>query len=461
MMRRSIGVATDLYELTMAAAYFEQGMTQRAVFELFIRSLPQNRSFLITAGLEQALEYLESLRFNADEIGYLKSHPAFENISGEFFEYLREFRFTGDVSAMAEGTAAVGMEPILRVEAPLIEAQVVETYLLSTITFQTLIATKAARINIAAGGKDIVDFGTRRAHGPEAGLLAARASYIGGCLGTSNVEAGLLFNIPTFGTLAHSFIMSFEAEEEAFRAFLASFPHSATLLVDTYDTINAVEMICEKFGGPESNIAAVRLDSGDLVDLSKRTRALLDAAGMTSTTIFASGDLNEEKIADLLARGAAIDAFGVGTELVTSYDSPALGGVYKLAATEVNGLAVPRMKLSGGKTTYPGAKQVWRLTNQHEEYERDIIALTSESEPDVGGLRPRPLLEPVMKDGRIQGSDSANPLIAARERAKGELARLPKPLLELDCKHGYPVMISSLLEKKRGELSEKLIANRM
>src|SRR5712692_9713257 len=333
MINRELGLTTDLYELTMAAAYFENGLRNRAIFELFIRKLPRHRSYLIVAGLEQALDYLSTLRFTADQIDYLREHPSFKNVSREFFDYLGEFRFTGDVWAMPEGTAAFAMEPLLRVSAPIIEAQVVETFLLSTVNFQTMIASKAARVVTAARGRSVVEFGTRRAHGTEAGLFAARAAYIGGCIGTSNVEAGHLFGIPTFGTLAHSFVMSFKEEDEAFRAFLKVFPETATILVDTYDTIAAMKRLASDFA---PSIPAVRLDSGDLCELSKEVRGILDHAGMTNTKIFASGDLNEYKIADLISRGAQIDSFGVGTELATSHDAPSLGGVYKLAGLEAD-----------------------------------------------------------------------------------------------------------------------------
>jgi nicotinate phosphoribosyltransferase len=325
MIQRQYGLTTDLYELAMAAAYFDNGINQRAVFDLFIRRLPERRSYLIAAGLEQALDYLSTLSFTADQIEYLREHSSFQNASAEFFDYLSRFRFTGDVWAMPEGTAVFAMEPLLRVNAPIIEAQIIETFLLSTINFQTMIASKASRIVRAAEGRSVIEFGTRRAHGTEAGLFAARAAYIGACVGTSNVEAGHLFGIPTFGTLAHSFIMSFDREDDAFRAFLKVFPKTATVLVDTYDTIRAVKRLARDFGPA---IQAVRLDSGDLLELSKQVRQILDDAGMTGTKIFASGDLNEYKIADLISRGAQIDSFGVGTELATSYDAPDLSGVY-------------------------------------------------------------------------------------------------------------------------------------
>jgi nicotinate phosphoribosyltransferase len=463
MIDRAPGLITDLYELTMAAAYFENGLHHRAIFELFTRRLPRHRAYLIVAGLEQALDYLSTFRLSAAQIDYLREHPSFKKVSREFFQYLAEFRFTGHVWAMPEGTVAFGMEPMLRITAPIIEAQIVETILLSTMNFQTMVASKAARIVTAAGSRDVVEFGTRRAHGTEAGLLAARAAFIGGCVGTSNVEAGHLFGIPTFGTLAHSFVMSFEDEDEAFRAFLKVFPETATVLVDTYDTIAAVKRLARDFG---PSIPAVRLDSGDLLDLSKEVRRILDDAGMSGTKIFASGDLNEHKIADLISGGAEIDSFGVGTELATSYDAPALSGVYKLAALEKNGQLSMRIKLSHEKETYPGPKQVWRFSDEAGKYSHDVIALADETFPHEGlGEKVsadscRPLLELVMEGGSVIEGDSSeqsfpaetsrkdarvSALNAARGRAHEELKTLPAELLLLDSEAGYSVGFSNRL----------------
>ena len=470
MTDRASGLATDLYELTMAAAYFENGIHDRAIFELFVRRLPKRRSYLITAGLEQALDYLATLHFSSDQIDYLREHPSFKNVSREFFDYLARFRFTGDVWAIPEGSAAWGMEPLLRVSAPLIEAQIVETFLLSTLNFQTMIASKAARIVTAARGRSVIEFGTRRAHGPEAGLFAARAAYIAGAMGTSNVEAGYLFGIPTFGTLAHSFIMSFDEEDEAFRAFLKVFPDTATMLVDTYDTIAAVKRLASEFG---SNIPSVRLDSGDLLELSVRARHILDEAGMTDTKIFATNDLNEYRIADLIERGARIDSFGVGTELATSYDSPALPGVYKLVGIEANGQMRMRIKLSEEKATYPGSKQVWRLTDSQGKYVQDIIAMDDEGAPDNQQKEYgewRPLLELVMKEGRaveeFEGQNSGGArtqreirlarLNRARARAAEELKRLPDGLLALESESRYRVEFSERLIAERDRLQKAI-----
>ncbi len=474
MIERAFGLTTDLYELTMAAAYFDNGLHYPALFELFVRRLPEKRSYLIVAGMEQALDYLSTLRFTSEQIDYLREHPSFKGVSGAFFDYLAEFRFTGDVWAMPEGTAAFGMEPLVRVRAPIIEAQVVETYLLSTINFQTMIASKAARIVTAAKGRGVIEFGTRRAHGTEAGLFAARAAYIGGCVGTSNVEAGHLFGIPTYGTLAHSFVMSFEDEDEAFRAFLKVFPENATVLVDTYDTIAAIRRLAREF---RPSIPAVRLDSGDLCALSKDARRILDEAAMTQTKIFASGDLNEYKIADLISRGAEIDSFGVGTELATSYDAPALSGVYKLAAIEKNGVVSMRIKLSRDKATYPGAKQVWRFADRTGKYFRDLIALVDEEAPTVdlqgSADSARPLLEQVVRQGRliealnretdgrtrgesiVIGDTRLSRVNRARDRATEERKRLPDELLALDREAEYTVGFSARLTAERAKLKRQ------
>jgi len=452
----------------MAAAYFDNGLhNTRAIFDLFVRRLPPQRSYLITAGLEQVLDYLSSLRFENQQIDYLREHHSFKHVSPEFFEYLRTFKFSGDVCAMPEGTAAFAMEPLLRVRAPIIEAQVIETFLLSTINHQTMIASKAARVVASAGGRDVIEFGTRRAHGTEAGLFGARAAYIGGCLGTSNVEAGHLFGIPTFGTLAHSFVMLFDKEDDAFRAFLRVFPETATVLVDTYDTIDAVKRLARDFA---TSIPAIRLDSGDLCQLSKQARAILDEAGMTHTKIFASGDLNEERISDLVARGARIDSFGVGTELATSYDAPALSAVYKLAGIEDNGRITMKIKLSHDKATYPGAKQVWRFTSEAGKYVEDRIALADEDAPwSLSGTGSwRPLLERVMTNGRqtearshavssreARESRLAN-LARARERAMDEMKRLPDDLLALKGTARYQIAFSERLIAEREALERSL-----
>jgi len=441
----NLALLTDLYELTMAAAYFEDKVASAATFELFVRSLPQERGFLIAAGLEQALDFLEDLRFREDEIEFLRGQPVFRHITSGFFDYLRSFRFTGEVWAMCEGTPAFGEEPLLRVTAPIIEAQIVETYLLSTLTFQTMIASKSARVTAAAQGKPVIEFGSRRAHGPEAGVLAARAAYIGGCAGTSNVEAGWRFGIPIFGTLAHSFVMAYTNEEDAFRKFHQLFPEHSVLLVDTYDTLAAIEKIIANDLHP----TAVRLDSGDLLELSLRARQRLDAAGLTKTKIFASGDLDEYAIADLLAQGAPIDAFGVGTALATSTDAPSLGGVYKLVDIETEGTTSYRAKFSEEKATYPGRKQIFRFHDPDGGFRGDIIACADEQYP-----HDEPLLHCVMRDGR-----RLNPgleLHSIQEQTRQQIRKLPETCRRLRHPEPYVVTFSQRLENLLREVRGKI-----
>lgn len=435
---------TDLYQLTMAAAYFRTGFKDRASFELFVRSLPENRSFLIVAGLDSALEYLEELRFAPDEVDFLRAHPAFKHVPEEFFNYLTEFRFTGEVWAMPEGTVAFAEEPLLRVTAPILEAQVVETYLLSVINYQTLVASKAARLVEVAGSRGIVEFGTRRAHGPQAGVLAGRAAYIGGCIGTSNVLAGFRYGIPTYGTLAHSWIMAFENEEESFLEFVKSFPEHAILLIDTYDPVVALEKIKRLGAHPRG----IRLDSGDLVAKSKQVRKELDAAGLEDVQIVASGDLNEYLVREMLAQGAPIDTFGVGTELATSRDAPALGGIYKLVELERHGEIRYCAKFSQNKITYPGQKQVFRFFGPDGRYHHDLIGRADESFPEA-----RPLLVPVMRDG--QRTSAAPPLDSIRESVLHELKRLPEGYRRLTDAETFPVRRSAALENLLEEVRQK------
>jgi nicotinate phosphoribosyltransferase len=428
---------TDLYELTMAAAYFEDKFAAKATFELFVRSLPPQRGFLLAAGLEQALHYLESVRFRDDEIEYLRKQPVFRHISPAFFDYLKNFRFTGEVWAMPEGTPVFGEEPFLRVTAPIIEAQIVETFLLSMLTFQTTIASKAARVVKAAEGRHVIEFGSRRAHGPEAGVLAARAAYVGGCTGTSNIEAGRRYSIPIFGTLAHSFVMAYTDEEEAFRKFQELFPEHSVLLVDTYDTLAAVDKIIQNDLRP----TAIRLDSGSLLELSMRARQRLDQAGLNETRIFASGDLDEYAITDLIARGAQIDSFGVGTALATSKDAPALGGVYKLVDLGSGGDISYRAKLSDQKITYPGRKQVFRFHNPDGTFRGDIIACENEEFPEE-----EPLLLCVMRNGTRIGPPVD--LQSIQQHARQQLERIPE-----GCFHGREHYIVSFSQRLQALLT--------
>jgi len=437
---RDNALATDLYELTMAAAYYENNEHSEATFELFVRNLPKNRSYLIAAGLEQAVKYLRTLRFREGHIKFLRKHPSFKGIGPGFFRYLRSLRFTGDAWALPEGTVFFANEPIMRITAPIIEAQLVETYLLSTINFQTLIATKASRVVQSARGRDVVEFGGRRAHGPEAALLAARSSYIGGCMGTSNVLAGYLFGIPIYGTLAHSFIMNYISEEEAFRRFCEAFPTNPALLLDTYDTIQAVQKAIP------FKPAVVRLDSGDRFELSVRVRKLLDDAGLRRTRIFVSGDLNEFVIDDLTAKGAPIDAFGVGTELVTSRDDPALQGIYKLVETRRGGQLSFSVKTSEGKRTLPGAKQVYRTYSNDGQLKEDVIALADEEPVSPA----KPLLVQVLRKGK---SIYKFPVLAdLRKNALQEVSKLPLNYRDLNMAPPSPVLLSKKLEN----LSESL-----
>ena len=443
MFPRDASLATDLYELTMAAAYFENKESSEATFELFVRNLPQNRSYLISAGLEQVVEYLRELRFEKDHVEFLKSHPSLRGIGDGFFRYLREFRFTGGVWALPEGTVFFANEPILRITAPIIEAQVVETYLLSTINFQTLIATKASRVVQSARGRQVIEFGARRAHGPEAALLAARSSYIGGCAGTSNVLAGYKFGIPTYGTIAHSFIMNYETEEEAFSRFCKTFPSNPALLLDTYDTIKAAQKAVL------FKPSLVRLDSGDRYALSVKVREILDQAGLKQTKIFVSGDLNEFIIDDLTSRGAPIDAFGVGTELVTSRDEPALQGIYKIVETRRNGELSFRVKTSEGKRTLPGTKQVYRKYSSSGEIVEDILALAKEDEIPPG----EPLLVEVMRHGKLV-FDIPH-LSEIRQRALTNVLRLPAQFRDINNSHPSPVVLSDRLQQLSESLWEK------
>src|ERR1700678_309802 len=436
------GLLTDLYEWTMAPGYLQTGFDARATFELFVRHLPAKRNYLVTAGLEQALEFLEHVHFTKDEIDYLRHHPVFRHIRDEFFDYLEKFRFSGDVWAMPEGSLVFPGEPMLRVVAPIIEGQIMETYLLATLSYQTMIASKAARVVTAAQGRQIVEFGARRAHGSQASLFAARAAAIGGCEGTSNVLAGQQFGMSTYGTQAHSWVMAHEDEGVAFASFLDAFPEHAVLLLDTYDVRNAVKKIVAMKRKP----AGVRLDSGDLAKDSQWVRKELDRAGWKDVKIFASGDLDETRIASLLKKHAAIDAFGVGTALATPGDAPHLNLVYKLVKIERGGEARVAAKLTEANVTYPGRKQVFRYSTPKGEYLRDKIAL--DDEPAAGG---QPMLVEVMRGGKrivpqVPVSDS-------RALCLANLARLPQKYRQINRTAEYPVIyttdLESMLEKVR------------
>lgn len=423
---------TDLYQLTMAAGYWQAGKcSETATFELFVRRLPANRNFLVAAGLEQAVDYLLHLRFTAEEIEYLRSLPQFSRVEPGFFEYLKDFRFTGDVFAAAEGTPLFAGEPILIVRAPLVEAQIPETFLLAHVGFQTLVATKAARIVEAAGGRAVVEFGTRRAHSPQAGVTAARAAFIGGCTGTSNVLSGMRYGIPVFGTSAHAWVQSFPSETEAFSRLQTLLGPATTYLIDTYNTLDGARRAAA-LGQP---FWGVRLDSGNLMDLSRAVRAILDDAGFREARIMATGDLNEYKILELVAGGAPIDVFGVGTELATSSDAPSHGAVYKLVEIDSAGRKRYTAKYSHEKSTLPGAKQIFRFAAH------DLLACAHECHRGAEAL-----LRPVVLNGEL-----AAPLpgaAEAREHARTAIAKLPTKLKSLfEADPPWPVERSGELEQ--------------
>jgi nicotinate phosphoribosyltransferase len=433
-----LSFATDLYELTMAAAFHRLPTMPRATFELFVRRLPANRNFLVFAGLEQALASLVRMRFTDDQIGHLRSLPAFREIDGGFFDALRDFRFSGNVWAMAEGTVFFPGEPVLRVTGTLLEAQLVETLLLSIINFQTTIASKAARMRLAAGkALRLVEFGGRRAHGPQAAAWAARAAYIGGFDATSNVLAGQKLGIETVGTMAHSYIMVFDREIEAYEHFHSIFPKHSTFLVDTYDTLEGVRLALAL----DKPFLGIRLDSGDIEQLSKEAKKLLDEAGRSEVEIFVSGDLDEESIAALVAAGAPVDTVGVGTRLTTSPDSPFLDGIYKLVEVEEKDRVVPKFKTSTGKETYPGKKQVLRNYTKGRMRADRIAPL---SEVEIFGSD-APLLQPVLRNGRILIDDS---LEEVRRHCRQQLDELPNALRSLKvAEPSYPVTIDPSLAK--------------
>ena len=407
-------LVTDLYELTMAAAYQAQGITHEATFELSVRSLPPQRRFMVAAGLADALVGLESFRYTPGDVDYLAGLGV---LPDAFLAHLGDLRFTGEVWGVPEGEVVYPGEPFVRVTGPVVEAQLVETFLLNTIGSQTMLASKAARVAIATGDRRFVDFSARRVHGADAARAAARAAWLVGGVGTSLVAAGREWGIPLSGTMAHSFVMAFDDEREAFLAYARSFPSGVVLLIDTYDTVrgaqNAVE-VARRLAAEGIELAGVRLDSGDLAALSVEVRAVLDAAGLDDVAIFASGDLDEHRILELCRAGAPIDAFGVGTQLGTSADAPTLGVVYKLVE-DADG---PKMKLASGKVTLPGRKQVWRRDDG------DTVGLADE------GCDGRPLLRRVMARGRRIGQPE--PIATARERCTAALAALPDGVRSLD-----------------------------
>lgn len=429
---------TDLYELTMAASYFSHGMNGVATFDLFVRSLPANRNYLVACGLDDALRYLEHFSFDAASLDYLRSLQMFDD---RFIEFLSELRFTGEVRAIPEGELVFPGEPILSVTAPLIEAQIAETFLLNCTNFQTLIATKAARIAHACRDRVFVDFSPRRDHGTDAAMKVARASYIGGAAATSNVLAGRAYGIPVSGTMAHSYVMAFPHELDAFRAFAADFGERTILLIDTYDVLQGARhavQVARECAERGVRLRGVRLDSGDLESFAREVRRILDDGGFPDMQIFASSDLDEFVIDRVVSAGAPVDAFGVGTQLGVSGDAPALGGVYKLVEYAGGG----RVKLSPGKATLPGRKQVHRVTSGGV-CAYDVLALEDE---EIG--EGRAVMETVMVDGRR--TRPPEPLDAIRERCREALASLPSRLQSLyAAPDPYQVRLSPGLEAAR------------
>jgi nicotinate phosphoribosyltransferase len=433
----ALGPVTDLYQLTMMAGYAASGIADaRATFEVFVRRLPAGRSYLVFAGLEQAVRDVLHLKFTAEQVAYIRSQPAFAAIDPAWFDGLARFRFTGDLWSVPEGTVVFAGEPLVRVTAPLAEAQLVETLLLASLGYPTLVASKASRIVEAAEGRGVIDFGARRGHGAYSGFLCARASYLAGFAGTSHVEAARRLGIPAFGTMAHAWIQAFGDEPAAFAAFARSFPSATTLLVDTYDTDQGVRHAA----AIEPPIQAIRLDSGDLLEGSKSARAILDGLDRRSVKILASNDLNETSIAELVAAGAPIDAFGVGTELITSRDAPAISMVYKLVELDGTG----RIKLSAGKKTYPLAKQIHRVTGPDGQFAFDRVTRADETSEG------EPLLAPVIEGGRLVASLPG--LEAIRERRACQVAALPEGLRGVSAVGTYPIQYSDALEAEATRL---------
>jgi nicotinate phosphoribosyltransferase len=440
---RQSALSVDLYELTMAESYLAEGIHLRpATFSLFVRTLPAGWGYLVAAGLDDILDFLESFRFDARDLADLQ-HTGLFTVG--FLEHLSELRFRGEVRALPEGTVFFPDEPLLEVTAPLLEAQIVETAVLNELHFQSLIAGKAARSVEVADGRALVDFGLRRTHGPGAGLRVARASYLAGFDATSNVLAGRTYGIPVSGTMAHSYVQSFDSELEAFGAYARAYPDRAILLVDTYDTeegVRTAALVGRELAERGHALAGVRLDSGDLAQLSRRARAILDEAGLQATTIFASGGLDEHDIARFVREGAPIDGFGVGSRLGTAADSPYLDMAYKLVELEGR----PKLKLSAAKSTLPGRKQVWRISLA-DQFAYDVLTPLGGPEPPGG----EPLLELVMQAGNRVRSE---PLSAARKRCAAQRAALPEEQRRLDA-GPYDVRIAgSLLELRDRAIAE-------
>ena len=441
----SLAMFTDLYELTMAQVYWQSDVTAPATFSLFIRSYRPDRAYYVLAGVQDVLEYLEGFEFSEGDIEALRAEGRFAE---GFLDFLGQLRFRGGVRAMPEGTIFFANEPVLEVTAPIIEAQVVETVLINQINLQSVLATKSSRVVHVARGRKVVDFGARRAQGIDAANKLARVSYMAGFSGTSNVMAGELYGIPTFGTMAHSFVECFPSEEDAFRAYAGSFPESSTFLVDTYDTVEGVHRaitVAEEMRRRGHALRAVRLDSGDLLDLSIKARAVLDDAGFNDVQVFASGGLDEFELDSLLTAGAPIDGFGVGTKVGVSADAPWADCAYKLV--EYDGC--PVVKLSAGKESTPGPKQVFRYRDAEGTYLQDVVGLAGERPPREGG---EPLLSQVMVEGRP--TQRTNSLEQLRERFSQEFGHLPERHKALRSPAMYRVSTSAELAAQQRAVSD-------
>jgi nicotinate phosphoribosyltransferase len=432
-------LTTDLYELNMVQAYLDRGEEKEAVFEFFVRKLPARRGFLLSAGLEDALDFLETIKFSGEEIDWLRRSGRFRD---NLIDYLKSFRFTGDVHAIPEGRVCFANEPLLRITAPLPQAQLVESRLINILHFQTLIASKAARMVLAAPGKVLSDFGLRTAHGAEAGLYSARASYIAGFSGAANVLAGARYGIPVVGTMAHSFVQTHDSEIQAFEDFARARPQGVILLIDTYDTEAGGRKVVELYPRLKADgisIRGVRIDSGDLIAMSKKVRRIFDEAGLKDVIILASGGVNEDVLQTMMKEKAPIDGFGIGVSLDVSTDAPALDCAYKLQ--EYAG--APRRKRSEGKATWPGRKQVWRSYDTDGRMCGDILSVETDTHPGDT------VIEQVMRAGKRLAP--AETLAQIRERAAAALARLPEPLRRLEPGYDYPVTITKALKDLAAE----------
>jgi nicotinate phosphoribosyltransferase len=445
---RSRGIMTDLYELTMAASYFEQNMFAPATFSLMVRQYPPKRSYLVCAGLDPLLDYLESFHFRPDDLEYLEQTSLFPD---KFLQFLETLRFTGEVRAVPEGHLAFCDEPLVEITAPVMQAQLVETFVINSINLSTLVATKASRCYYAAGGRRLVDFSLRRTHGMDAGLMVARSSFIGGFIGTSNVQAGKTYGLPIYGTMAHSYVESFDREIASFRAFAKSFPDNTILLIDTYDTLAGAQKavkVAREMRQAGQTLRGVRLDSGDMVQLSQQVREIFDESGFPEVQIFASGGFDEFKIQKILTAGAIIDAFGVGTKMGVSADAPYLDMAYKMVMYNSR----PVMKLSSGKVSLAGPKQVFRQRDERGLFKGDLIGLLEEEVADS-----EPLLERVMQDGKRLLPPE--PLPKIQERFREEFNLLPETYKDLEGNPNYPVEITlqlqALQDRVRREIGEK------